>query len=187
VRVVWAAVLLGTVACRTARGIVEDAPPERDTPQRGTAAARAALTRDDELSIDAVLLTRFFRPWGPQARWVDPRPLGDVRDSTADATAEPDETWADAIRESTGLARVCVFDAELAEACRGRDGGLLRFSHPYAEGADGARVYVYWAPARVAGGTRELPALGQPTFEMVFTMARVGRGWHIASQRGVNR
>lgn len=169
--------------CRTARGIVGEAPAVRDVPTRGDAAARAALTRDDELAIGSVIVTRFFRPSGGQARWLDPRPLGDVRDPTADAAAEPDDAWADALREATGHARVCVFDADVADACRGRDGGVLRFSHPYAEGADGARVFVRWTPARSEGAP--LPALGQPSFEMVFAMERVGRGWRIATQRAI--
>ncbi|WP_025409826.1 hypothetical protein [Gemmatirosa kalamazoonensis] len=173
------------MGCRTARGIVEDAPPERDAPARGDAAARAALTRDDELAIDAVIVTRFFRPSGGQARWIDPRPLGDVRDSVADARIDPDDAWADALRAATGHPRVCVYDADADEACAGREGGVLRFSHPYAAG-DGARTFVRWWPARRAGAEGPLPARGQPTFEMVFTMARAGGGgWRIVSQRAI--
>jgi hypothetical protein len=46
-------------------------------------------------------------------------------------------------------------------------------------------VFVRWTAARSQGG--ELPVLGHPTFEMVFTMERVGRGgWRIVRQRAIN-
>jgi len=181
-----ACLALGALGCRTAREVTDSAPsPSHDSPARGTAAARAALGRDDEMAIDAVIVTRFFRPFGKAARWIDPRPLGDVRDSTADARAEPDDAWADAIRAAADHPRVCVYDPDVADACRGREGGVLRFSHPYASGADAARVFVRWAPAHPAGGDA-LPALGQPRFEMLFTMAREGRGWRITEHRTVN-
>jgi len=172
------------LSCRTARGIVGEPAAERDPPARGNAAARQAMSRDDEMAIDAVILTRFFRPWGGQARWIDPRPLGDVRDPT-DTTADADDAWADAIRAAAGVTRICVLDPDVADACRGREGGVVRFSHVYAAGPDTARVFVHWAPAVDERGP--LPVQGQPTFEMVFTMARVERGWRIAAQRAINR
>jgi hypothetical protein len=176
--------LLLVAGCRTARGVVGDAPEQRDPPARGDAAARAALTRDDAMAMYAVIVTRFFRPSGGQARWIDPRPLGDVR-GPADSSAAPDDAWADAVRDATGHARVCVFDPDAAESCRGRHGGVLRLSAPYADGDDAARVFVRWTAARSQGG--ELPVLGHPTFEMVFTMERVGRGgWRIVRQRAIN-
>jgi hypothetical protein len=163
--------------------VVDEAPkPTPEPRERGDAKAR--LSRDDELGMDAVIVGRFFRPYGKQARWIDPRPLGDVRDAAADSTAESDDAWADAVRAAVGHPRVCVFDPDAADACHGRDGGVLRLSHAYADGAGAARVYVRWTPARDQGG--DLPALGGPVFEMVFRMERTSAGgWHIASQHAL--
>jgi hypothetical protein len=180
-----AALLAG---CRAARGVAEaPAPAARDEPARGAGATRVAPGSDDAMAMYAVIVTRFFRPVGGQARWIDPRPLGDVR-GAADSSAAPDDAWADAVRDATGHARVCVFDADAADACRGRDGGVLRLSAPYAVGDAEARVFVRWTRAAQAGNDGgPLPALGHPAFEMLFTMARVGRGgWRIVSQRVVN-
>lgn len=156
-------------------------PAAYDAPQRGTPEARARLGRDDEVAILAALVRDFFRPSGGQARWIDPRPLGDVRDARADSLAEPDEAWAEAVRATASRGRVCVVGAD-ESACRGREGGVLRFSRAYADGDARARVFARYLPARDEGDGPEAVRAG---FEMVLTMVRRGEGWRIASERVV--
>lgn len=184
VAILLAAAMLG--GCRTARGIVDEPGQDtRDAPERGTPVARAALSRDDQLAIATVIVTRFFRPTRGEARWLDPRPLGDVR-SPADSAAIPDELWAIALRTSIGHPRVCLLPddpADSEDGCRGRTGGVLRFSHAYATTSNDAVIYARWTPAHDEG---DVPVLGQPSFEMRFTMERVGGGgWRIVRQRAV--
>jgi hypothetical protein len=157
------------------------APPE--SPVRGDAVARAALSRDDELSIDAVILRRFFRPSGGQARWIDPRPLADTRGAAADSAVDADDAWADAVRDAAGLARVCVADPDAEQgACRGRRGGVLRFSRAYRDADYGARVFVRYTPAADEGAG---PVPNGAVFELAFAMARDGRAWRIVEQHAV--
>lgn len=172
--------LLLAAACHHTTPPAIDAPPLAP-PERGTAAAARALAPDDRLAIYTVIVRDFFRPSGGQARWIDPRPLGDLRDARADSLAAPDDAWADALRDAIGLERVCVLDPDLGDdACRGRRGSLLRFSLPYAIDDATARVYVAIAPVFT-------PADGPDAtrFEMAFTMERRGRAWHIADKRSL--
>jgi hypothetical protein len=175
-------------AAKTSQAVLVP-PVEPASSVRGDSAHRT-LGSDDELAIDAVILTRFFHPWHGQARWIDPRPLADVRDVRADSTADADVTWAEAIRDAAGIARVCVLDPDAdaddpdAAACRGRDGGVLRFSRPYATSPDAARVFVRYDPARDAG-TGPVHT-GTPAAELRFEMARDGRAWRIASHHTVH-
>lgn len=168
-------------ACHGAAPNETPAPERAEPPQRGDAASARAVDRDDQLSIYSVLLRRFFRPSGGQARWIDPRPLTDVRDAHADSVATAEVEWADAIRELTGLAHVCVLGVD-EDDCHGRRGTLLRFSPAYATAPTEARVFV----RIVANYDDRGPLLvDMDRWEMAFTMARDGRAWRIAEKRMV--
>jgi hypothetical protein len=152
-----------------------------DPPQRGDAAAARAVAPADRLTIYSSIVRGFFRPFGGQARWIDPRPLGDVRDARADSTAAPDVDWADTIREAIGHDRVCVLGLD-EDGCAGRRGSLLRFSLPYAEDAERAHVFVRVIPVFEDKPDAKLDA---GTFEMEFAMERRGQAWRIAGKRMV--
>src|SRR6187431_73987 len=92
--------LLLLAACRGASPPAAAPLPEpADPPVRGDDAAAAAIAPEDRDAIYAVLLGRFFRPSGGQARWVDPRPLAPVRGAATDSAAGIDAEWALAVRE----------------------------------------------------------------------------------------
>lgn len=106
-----------------------------------------------------------------------------MRGAGADTAAAPDAAWAEGVRETAGGARVCVLDAE-DERCRGRAGGILRLSPAYAEGgADAARVFVVYTPARERDG--EIVRTPGPVLESVFRLERRGGSWRIAEHRTV--
>lgn len=177
----FALALAGVLACHHARAVsAPDATPI-DPPQRGTVDAARAVPADDRLAIYTVIVRTFFRPSGGQARWVDPRPLGDVRDARADSLAAANVQWAHALREAIGHDRVCVLDEDAGDdGCKGRRGSLLRFSAPYAEADGTVRVFTAVVPVFTPGDPIDTP------FEMAFTMERRGRGWHIAESRTVH-
>jgi hypothetical protein len=174
------ALLASVAACHGARPAAPPVP-EIEPVERGTAAAAAAVSPEDRLSIYTVIARNFFRPSGGQARWIDPRPLGHVRDPRADSLVASDIEWADGVREAIGHERICVLGME-DDGCRGRRGSLLRFSPVYADGDESARVFVRLIPV-----FEETPdAKPDATrFEIVFTMARSGRAWRIARERTV--
>src|SRR3954471_13014788 len=86
--------LVAIAACHHAPPASVASPLPAESPVRGDVAARRALGADAEQAIQAVIVQRFFRPSRGQARWIDPRPLGDARDARADSLAEPDDAWA---------------------------------------------------------------------------------------------
>ena len=174
--------LLLAAGCRGARPPGPAVPEDLDPPTRGDEVAARAVSPDDRAAIHALLVGRFFRPYGGQARWIDPRPLAPVRGAEADSLAEPDPVWAEEVREGAGTARVCVLDAE-DDACRGRQGGVLRLSRVYASGDGEARVFVRYAPARHRNDAVER-APG-PVIESVFFLVRDGGRWRIVLQRPV--
>jgi hypothetical protein len=179
--IVAACTVAWSAACHQARPTTAAPAESFDPPQRGDAAAARAVAPDDRLNIYAAIVRDFFRPFGGQARWIDPRPLGDVRDARADRVAAPDIEWAESLREAIAHDRVCVLGLD-EDGCRGRRGSLLRFSPPYAEDAERAHVF-----ARVIPGFEDTPAAKPDagTFEMEFTMERRGQGWRIAGKRTV--
>jgi hypothetical protein len=177
------ACLAATGACSRATSRATAAPaPAPDSPTRGSEETAAAVEAADQVAIYHVLLTRFYRPAGGQARWIDPHPLAETRDPAADSVVATDPDWADQIRESTSGLRLCILALEEDE-CRNRPGGILRFSHVYANGPDSATVFARYTPARDTGtGVERAPGV---VMELVFAMRRRGDSWHIAHQRPV--
>ena len=156
--------------------------PEHETvrdvsPVRGTEAT--VLPWPEQALILREVVRGFYRPMMGQARWVDPRPLAHRRTFTADSAMPPREDWGAAVVEAVGLTRVCLL-AERDEACRGRPGGVLRFSIPYAVGPDSAIVYAQYAPLQATEG--DARATG---FELEFRLQRSEHGWRMVSRRTV--
>jgi hypothetical protein len=171
-------VLLTVVAAGCAggpRGSLQPIPEHaaQASAVRGTDAAARAIPEEQEIEIISEVVRTFYRPTMGQARWIDARPLANERTTAADSLAKPEEDWADAIVAAAGLRRVCTADAD--EACRGRPGGTLRFSKPYATGPESAVVFAQYSP--VAGGPGGS--------EMEFRMVRRERAWHIDSKQTV--
>lgn len=164
----------GTAVTRDVlRPIPEHAPRAVATDVRGTAREAARVPLDQQYAILAEVVRRFYRPMMQQARWIDPRPLAHQRTSEADSLVKENPDWALAIVEATNVRRVCPLN-EANSQCRGMNGGVLRFSAPYALGASGdsALVFVRYAPVRFGVDS-----------EMEFLMARYNGTWQIASRR----
>jgi hypothetical protein len=156
--------------------------PEHETvrevsPLRGSEAA--ALPWREQAVILREIVRGFYRPMRGQARWIDPRPLAHRRLASADSSMSPREDWGAAIVEAVGLTRVCLL-AERDEACRGRPGGVLRFSVPYALGSDSAVVYARYAPLQPSQDDTRTSG-----FELEFRLQRSEDGWHTVSRRTV--
>jgi hypothetical protein len=162
------------------RPIPDDSRPV-DTHVRGTATAAASIAADGRLEIYRELVRSFFRPTRGQARWIDPQPLAHTRDRVSDSLAVEDYEWADEIVRTIGLRRVCALDTRDAE-CRGRPGGVLRFSAPYALSSAGDSAIVFARYSSVRAGEPAMPRAG---FEMEFRLARRDGAWRIVSKRTV--
>lgn len=162
------------------RPIPDDSRPV-DTRVRGTATAAASITPDRRLEIYRELVRSFFRPTRGQARWIDPQPLSHTRDVASDSLAVEDDAWADEMVRTIGLRRVCVLDVRDDE-CRGRPGGVLRFSAPYALSSAGDSAIVFARYSSVRAGEPAVPRAG---FEMEFRLARRDGAWRIVSKRTV--
>jgi hypothetical protein len=170
-----AAVALVAASCAGGpRGSLQSIPEHaaQVSAVRGTDAAARAIPEQQEIEIISEVVRSFYRPSMGQARWIDARPLAHQRTAVADSSVKPEEDWADAIVAAAGLRRVCTQDTDAA--CRGRSGGTLRFSKPYATGADSAVVFAQYSP--VGGG---------PGGEMEFRMVRRERAWAIDSKQTV--
>jgi hypothetical protein len=171
----------GTALTRESlRPIPEHSARRESSPTvRGTARDAGRIAPDQEYHIIAEVIRRFYRPMMQQARWIDPRPLAHVRTMQADTVAQAEPDWAIAIVEAANVARVCPL-TEANERCRGRPGGVLRFSRPYAvggagpAGVDSAIVYARYAP--VAAG---------PVGEMEFFVVRRAGEWYLTSRRSM--
>lgn len=155
--------------------IPEHAPRAVAPDVRGTAREAARVPVDQQYTILAEVVRRFYRPMMQQARWIDPRPLAHQRTSEADSLVRENPDWALAIIEAANVRRVCPLHEANAQ-CQGMNGGVLRFSVPYAVGASGdsALVFVRYTPVRYGVES-----------EMEFLMARRDGTWTIASKRSM--
>jgi len=149
---------------------------------RGTEEAADSVAERDRSLVYRELL-QFYFPGGKQARWIDPRPLGEKRGapdtasgSMSDDEAPPDATWAESIVEASDIGRVCVLGGD-EENCRGRPGGVLRFSPVYAAGKDRVHVFASYTPHGDAVG---------PKSEMRFTLERRREDWRITDKTTVS-
>ncbi len=166
----------GTAVTRESlRPIPEHPPRVIGSPgMRGTEQAASLLTRDQQVVVIGEVVRRFYRPLMAQARWIDPQPLAHERSRAADSLAASDPDRAIAIVEAVALRRVCPLTEANAQ-CRGRSGGVLRFSPAYvvgSRGTDSAIVYARYTPL-------DFGVAGEIEFFMVH---RDGR-WQVASRR----
>ena len=166
------------------------APPARTsetTPipaaaERGTPEQRALLDEESRMSAYRSLIRDFFRPSRGQARWIDPRPLPDARSAAAEDQERADDAWAAKVVAAVAHPRVCALEGEDRE-CRGRPGGVVRLSAPYAIDADTILVLARFATVHAgedpstAASTR---ARGGP--ELQFWLARRGQGWKVVRE-----
>lgn len=146
---------------------------------RGTESEAARIPADQEFTIVAEVIRRFYRPMMQQARWIDPKPLANERTRQADSLVQPDHDWAQGIAQTAAVARVCPL-TEANQRCRGLAGGVLRFSTPYAVGnvtdgrADSALVFARYTPTGAG-----------PQSEMEFFLARTEGRWWVVSKRSL--
>ena len=140
------------------------APAPASPDVRGSRAAARAIPEDEQTEIIARVVREFFMPYGEQARWIDPRPLAHTRAGAADDTVGSDPDWEDEIVAKVHASRVCGLDGPQS-GCKGKPGGVLRFSNPYSAGKDSAIVYATFAPIRDASGKAE-PVESEMQFQM---------------------
>jgi hypothetical protein len=160
--------------------IPEQAPPTGAVPDvRGTDAAAAAVPSSQQIEILREVVRGFFRPSMGAVRWIDPRPLSHRRADSGDTLVKADYDWGAAIVSAVGLRRVCLLDESDGD-CRGRAGGVLRLSTPYADGRDSAVVFVRYSG--VAKGELPMPAAG---FELEFHLLRRDSTWRIVSRQTI--
>lgn len=146
---------------------------------RGTKSAAKAIVEDEQSDIIAHVVRAFYAPIGEQARWIDPRPLAHLR--SADDTVGSDPDWEDEIVAKVRMTKVCGVDGPQA-GCKGKPGGVLRFSYPYSVGKDSAIVYATYSPVR--------DSTGKPSgveSEMQFKMRYLGdEGWTMVDKLTVS-
>jgi hypothetical protein len=158
------------IANRGAVGPIPDVilPAE---PLRGSLAAQGEVRSSDNVVIAATIVRDFFRPFGGQARWIDPRPLSHVRSDSADVAEDEDPDWSEAVVAAAGLERVCIAE-RTNDRCASRPGGVIRFSNAFAAGRDSARIFArYTTRGDLTAGA-----------EMGFLVARRDGRWTIASK-----
>ena len=165
-----------SVACGSKKLETRAVPAAVASPVRGTEEAADSVPEQVRTAVYRSLVRTFFRPVAGQARWIDPQPLGEKRgaaDSAIHAVSDdelpPDAGWAAGIAEAAALERVCVLGGA-EDGCRGRKGGVLRFSPVYAAGPGRVRVYVRYTPHGGAEG---------PVTEQRFTLAQRSDYWRI--------
>jgi hypothetical protein len=170
-------------ACGSSKPETRPAPAATASPVRGTEEAADSVPEQARTEVYRTLLRDFFRPTSGQARWIDPRPLGEKRgatDSTIHAVSDdempPDAGWAAGVAEASGLERVCVLGGA-EDSCRGRKGGVLRLSPVYAAGPGRVHVYARYTPYGGAVG---------PVTEQRFTLSRRGDSWRITEHTDVS-
>ncbi|HEX7937642.1 MAG TPA: hypothetical protein VF483_01550 [Gemmatimonadaceae bacterium] len=169
--VVAAAATATVASCATARvqarewHPVPDVSPESVSIIRGTAAAAGALSNEDQADIVTAVLRSFYFPTENQARWLDPRPLAHLRVPAADDTVGADVDFADEVMANFHSHRICIFGG-LDRDCKGKPGGVVRFSWPYRIGKDSAIVFATYSPRDSSGKVNPVQS------EMQFRMKR---------------
>ena len=155
-------------------------PASKDV--RGTRTAAAAIPNDEDTEIIRNVLVQFYYPIRDQARWIDPRPLAHVR-GAADDTVGADFDWVDEIVALAHRSNICPLDGHLEPGglCRGKPGGVLRFSTPYSVGKDSAVVYATYAPVPDSTGK-----VGKLESELQFRLRRGDDGWGIRGKNTVS-
>ena len=172
-----------SVACGSKKSETRAAPAAVASSVRGTEEAADSVPEQVRTAVYRSLVRTFFRPVAGQARWIDPQPLGEKRGSAdsaihavSDDELPPDAGWAAGIAEAVALERVCVLGGA-EDACRGRKGGVLRFSPVYAAGPGRVHVYVRYTPHGGAEG---------PVTEQRFTLAQRSDYWRIVEHVDVS-
>lgn len=157
--------------------------PVAPSPIRGTEEAADSVQEQDRTEVYRTLLRNFYRPAPGQARWIDPHPLGEKRGSSdttiravSDDETPPDAGWAAFVVEASGMQRVCVLGGA-EDDCRGRTGGILRFSPVYAAGPRRVHVFARYTPHGGAVG---------PITELRFTLGRRSDSWRIVDRAPVS-
>jgi hypothetical protein len=158
------------IASRGSIGPIPDVAWPADS-VRGTATSAGLVSSADNVAIAAAVIRDFFRPFGSQARWVDPRPLSRVRSDSADAAEQEDLDWSEAVVGAVGLDRVCLAGRS-PDRCAGRAGGVIRLSSAFAVGRDSARIF-----ARYTGVGDMTPGT-----EIGFLLQRRDGRWQIVSK-----
>ena len=182
--VVASGALLGCAGrlVRAAQPISDESRPATAPQLRGLERDAARIPPAERMEIYRELVRAFFRPTRGQARWIDPQPLSHRRDRASDSLALEDDEWAAALVRTIGLRRVCALD-DRDDGCRGRPGGVLRFSAPYAAFAGTDSVIVFARYSTVTAGEPAVPGAG---FEMEFHLARRDGEWRIVSKRTIS-
>jgi imidazolonepropionase-like amidohydrolase len=164
-------------------------PASRDV--RGTRTAAAAIPGDEDTEIIRDVLVQFYFPTSGQARWIDPRPLAHVR-GAADDTVGADFDWVDEIVALAHRPNICPLDGRLETRglCKGKPGGVLRFSTPYSAGRDSAIVYATYRPVPDSTGkvgrVGNVGNVGKPESELQFRLRRSDDGWVIRGKTTVS-
>ncbi len=162
---------------------IPDEPQPIEAPQRrGSERDALMIAPAERVEIYRELVRSFFRPTRGQARWIDPQPLSHRRERVADSLALEDDEWVDTIVRTIGLRRVCALDASDAD-CRGRPGGVLKFSTPYSASAGSDSAIVFARYSNVTAGQPAVPGAG---FEIEFHLARRDGEWRIVSKRTIS-
>jgi hypothetical protein len=168
----------GTINRQSMRPIPE-MPSTIASETRGTAEAASRIADEDQVMIIREVVRRFFRPLRGQARWLDPQPLAHARTRSADSVVALEQNWVLDIVTAVGLPNVCPL-TEANLRCQGMPGGVLRFSEPYASGADSAIVFATYTPVRRG----EAPKAGRGS-ELEFHLARRDGAWMIVNRRSI--
>lgn len=158
---------------------IPDQPSVSAGSLRGSVAAADKVSEAEQIAVIRDLVRTFYRPTRGQARWIDPQPLAHRRTFAADSASVPDDDWANALVQAIALGRVCVLDRADHE-CRGRPGGVLRFSRVYSAASDSAIVFARYDPVPLSENAAE-----RTRNEMEFHMTRDRNGWRIESKRTV--
>ena len=174
-------VSLTAVSCATrprdALNPIPDQPTAVADTLRGTAALADMRDDGEPMAVMREVMRSFFRPTRGQARWIDPQPLAHRRTPEADSLAPVDEDWAIAIVQSSAVGRVCVLD-ETDHECRGRSGGVLRFSRVYFPRPDSAVVFARYDP-----WPRPTDRASRSRLELELWLRRASDGWHLDGKR----
>ena len=156
---------------------IPDQPTAVADTLRGTAARADVQDDAAAMAVMREVMRSFFRPIRGQARWIDPQPLAHRRTAAADSLAPLDEDWALAIVQASAVGRVCLLN-ETDHECRGRPGGVLRFSRVYFARPDSAIVF-----ARYDAWPRPSGRASRSRLELELWLRRDSDGWHLDGKR----